>query len=281
MTPKICLVTGASSGLGKEIALGLAKQEAHVIMVCRNAEKGQAALDEIKRQTQAEVELFIVDLSSQADIRAFAKQMHERYSHLDVLINNAGVLLMQQQFSVDGIEMTLATNYLAPFLLTNLLLDLLKGSKEHVPRIINISSRIEKWGTLDFNDPEFKQHPYRFIKAYAQSKLLLNIMTFELARRLPPGISVNCLHPGAVRSHLGSTNSTNFFLRILEKTIKFFCMSPKNAAVFPVELALSPKTEGMTGHYFMKGKPANPNPLCHDPILAKKVWELSEKWVGL
>lgn len=280
MTPKICLVTGASSGLGKEIALGLAKQNAHVIMVCRNAETGQAALDEIKRQTQAKVDLFIVDLSSQAEIRAFAKQMHERYSHLDVLINNAGVLLMQQQFSVDGIEMTLATNYLAPFLLTNLLLDLLKNNKEHVPRIINISSRIEKWGTLDFNDPEFKQHPYRFIKAYAQSKLLLNIMTFELARRLQ-GISVNCLHPGAVRSHLGSTNSTNRFLRILEKAIKFFCMSPQKAAVFPIELALSPEKEAMTGHYFIKGKPANANPLSHDPALAKKVWELSEKWVGL
>lgn len=281
MTPKICLVTGASSGVGKEIALALTSAGAHVIMVCRSTDKGRLAFDEIKKISGSKsIDLLIADLSSQAEIRSLAKTIHERYTKLDVLINNAGIVLSKKTVSTDGIEMTLATNHLAPFLLTHLLLDLLeKGTPS---RIINISSAIHKWAKINFADLQFEHRKYKFMQAYAQSKLLMNLVTFELAKKLEgTGITVNCAHPGAVRTNLGSDSSHNAALKFIDKCIKSFFITPQKAAKTLCYLATAPEIEHITGRYFVKGKPIQPNPTSHDFILAKKVWEISEKLVGI
>jgi NAD(P)-dependent dehydrogenase (short-subunit alcohol dehydrogenase family) len=278
---KSCLITGASSGIGKEVAKQLAQAGHHVIMVCRDSNKGQSALEEIKTQSSlGRVDLLIADLSSQSAIRALADTVRDRYAKLDVLINNAGVVLTHRETSVDGYEKTLATNHLGPFLLTNLLLDLMRSSSPS--RIVNVSSAIHKWGSIDFNDLEFKTRKYQFMKVYAQSKLLMNLFTFELAHRLAgTGITVNGLHPGAVNTHLGTANADSFIMRLLDKTIKFFMISPQQAAKTPVYLALSPDVADITGKYFLKCKPVSTSPISLDALLAKKAWIVSSKLVGI
>src|SRR5262245_48221470 len=183
MSGKIYIVTGANSGIGKETALGLAQMGARVVMVCRNAEKGKEALEEIRRESgSSQVDLLIADMSSQASVRALAEQILQKYPRLDVLVNNAGGAAPSRTLSADGIEMTLATNHLGPALLTLLLLDLLKASAP--ARIINVSSEAQRRARLDLNDLQFERRKYRGIAAYGQSKLLMNAFTFELARRL-------------------------------------------------------------------------------------------------
>ena len=273
---KICLVTGANSGIGKEIAIGLAKADAHVIIVCRNLEKGQTALEEIKTLSGSHsIDLLIADLSAQTDIHLLAKTIYERYSRLDILINNAGLVLSKKTLSTDGIEMTLATNYLGPFLLTRLLLDLLEKSKPS--RIINISSAIHKWAKMDLTDLQYENRKYQFMKAYAQSKLLMNIMTIELARRLEEkNITVNCIHPGAVKTHLGSDGTHPLLLKFIDRIIKFFFITPKHAAKPILDLAISSKWENITGKYVVKGKLTQSSAMTYDPLLTKKAWEISE-----
>jgi NAD(P)-dependent dehydrogenase (short-subunit alcohol dehydrogenase family) len=278
MSQPICLVTGANSGLGKEIALALAKAGAHVIMVCRNAIKGELAFSEIKQKSgSTSVDLLIADLSSQNDIRALADTIHKRYTKLTILINNAGVVQTKKVLSVDGVEMTLATNHYGPFLLTQLLLDLLMQGAP--ARIINISSAIHKWAKIDLNDLQYSKRKYHFMKAYAQSKLLMNIYTYELARKLAgSGVTVNCVHPGAVKTGLGSANANGWLLKLIDKVIKFFFITPEKAAKSPVSLALSSEMNGVSGNYYARGKATQ---LVFDSEIAKKVWELSAKEVGL
>jgi NAD(P)-dependent dehydrogenase (short-subunit alcohol dehydrogenase family) len=278
---KTCLVTGASSGIGKEVAKQLALSGYHVIMVCRDPNKSQSVLEEIKAQSASQtVDLLIADLSSQSAIRALADTVRDRYARLDVLINNAGVVLTHRETSIDGFEKTLATNYLGPFLLTNLLLDLMKSSLPS--RIVNVSSAIHKWGSIDFNDLEFKTRKYQFMKVYAQSKLLMNLFTFELARRLAgTDVTVNGLHPGAVNTHLGTANADSFMMRMLDKMIKFFMISPQQAAKTPVYLATSPKVMNISGKYFLKCKPVSASLISTDAVLAKQAWEVSSKLVGI
>ena len=205
MSGKICIVTGANSGIGKETALGLAQMDARVVMVCRNADKGKAALEEIRRESgSSQVDLLIADMSSQASVRALAEKIQQKYPRLDVLVNNAGGAAPARKLSADGIEMTLATNHLGPALLTLLLLDLLKASAPS--RIVNVSSsEAQSPARLDMNDLQFERRKYRSVAAYGQSKLLMNTFTFELARRLAgTGVTANCLHPGAVATNIWS-----------------------------------------------------------------------------
>ena len=274
---KIALVTGANSGLGKEIALGLARSGAHVIMVCRHLERGQVALEDIKVASGSDsIDLLIADLSSQADVRKLAELIKERYARLDVLINNAGLVLTQKTLSVDGIEMTLATNYLGPFLLNHLLIDLLK--KKAPSRIINVSSAIQKWAKMDLNDLQYERRKYQILKAYGQSKLLVNIMTFELARRLEgTGVTVNCVHPGAVKTALGSSSAHGFLLKLFDKAIKLFFISPQKAAKPVLYLATSPIVEKTTGKYFEKGQAVASNAITYDPNIVKSTWQISEQ----
>src|ERR1039458_2527449 len=184
MSGKMCIVTGTNSGIGKETALGLAQMGARVVMVCRNAKKGKAALEDIRRESgSSQVDLLIADMSSQASVRALAEQIQRKYPRLDVLVNNAGGAAPAVALSADGIEMTLATNHLGPALLTLLLLDLLKASAPS--RIVNVSSsEAQRPARLDMNDLQFERRKYGGIAAYRQSKLLMNTFTDRKSTRL-------------------------------------------------------------------------------------------------
>src|SRR6266699_1360634 len=202
MKGKICIVTGANSGIGKAAALGLAQMGATIVMVCRNQIKGEEAQNEIKEKSGNDaVDLMLADLSSQASIRQLAENFQQHYQQLYVLINNAGGVNLNRRETVDGLEMTFAVNYLAPFLLTNLLLEKLKAS---VPaRIVNVSSESHQSGYIKMDDLELEKG-YRLMRAYGQSKLALVLFTYELARRLQgTGVTANCLHPGFVATNIG------------------------------------------------------------------------------
>src|SRR3712207_2944731 len=209
MGEKVCLITGATSGIGKATAMGLANMGASVVMVGRDRGRGEAALAEIKESSgNASVDLMLADVSSQEQIRRLADDFKEAYPRLDVLINNAGVFRSKRITTADGLEMTVAVNHLAYFLLTNLLLDVLRASAPS--RIVNVSSGAQSNGTIDFDDLQGETE-YKGTKAYSQSKLANVLFTYELARRLEgTGVTANCLHPGAVRTNFGS-GSSGFF----------------------------------------------------------------------
>jgi NAD(P)-dependent dehydrogenase (short-subunit alcohol dehydrogenase family) len=279
MSGKICIVTGANSGIGKETALGLAQMGARVVMVCRNAEKGKAALEEIRRESgSSQVDLLIADMSSQASVRALAEQIQQKYPRLDVLVNNAGGGAPARKLSADGIEMTLATNHLGPALLTLLLLELLKASAPS--RIVNVSSsEAQSPARLDMNDLQFERRKYRSVAAYGQSKLLVNTFTFELARRLAgTGVTANCLHPGAVATNIWSAIPIG---KLIIAVGKPFMLNSKQGAAVSLYLATSPEVAQVSGEYFVKSKPAKSNPLSRDPKLMAEVWLCTEKMTGL
>ena len=203
---KNCLITGSTSGIGKEIAIGLAKMKANVVLVGRNKAKCQATLEEIWRNTSIDtnknrVSYLLADLSSQASIHQLAKEFLDRYESLDILINNAGVFLSRRFTTVDGIEYTFAVNHLAPFLLTNLLFERIKASSPS--RIITTSSVAHRGARINFDNLQFEKGRYNGVKAYRQSKLANILFTTELARRSRgSGVTSNCFHPGGVRTNL-------------------------------------------------------------------------------
>jgi len=281
MSGKMCIVTGANSGIGKETALGLAQMGARVVMVCRNAEKGKAALEEIRRESgSSQVDLLIADMSSQASVRALAEQIQQKYPRLDVLANNAGGAALARTLSADGIEMTLATNHLGPALLTLLLLDLLKASAPS--RIVNVSSSEAQAARLDTNDLQFERRKYRGIAAYRQSKLLMNAFTFELARRLAgTGVTANCLHPGAVATNIWNPDLLPLIGGLIVAVVKPFLLNSKQGAAVSLYLATSPEVAQVSGEYFVKSKPAKSNPLSRDPKLMAEVWLCTEKMTSL
>jgi retinol dehydrogenase 14 len=282
MSGKICIVTGANSGIGKETALGLAQMGARVVMVCRNAEKGEAALEEICREFgSSQVDLLIADMSSQASVRALAEQIQRKYPRLDVLVNNAGGASLARTLSADGIEMTLAANHLGAALLTLLLLDLLKASAPS--RIVNVSSsEAQHPARLDTNDLQFERRKYSGIAAYRQSKLLMNAFTFELARRLArTGVTANCLHPGAVATNIWSSDALPLIGKLIIAVVKPFMLNSKQGAAVSLYLAASPEVAQVSGEYFVKSKPAKSNPLSRDAKLMAEVWLWTEKMTSL
>jgi NAD(P)-dependent dehydrogenase (short-subunit alcohol dehydrogenase family) len=283
MSGKICIVTGANSGIGKETALGLAEMGARVIMICRNAEKGKAALEEICREFgSSQVDLLIADMSSQASVRALAEQIQREYPRLDVLVNNAGGAAPGHTLSADGIEMTLATNHLGAALLTLLLLDLLKASAPS--RIVNVSStEAQSPSRLDMNDLQFERRKYSAVAAYRQSKLLMNAFTFELARRLAgTGVTANCLHPGAVATNIWNPDLLPPLIgRLIIAVVKPFMLNSKQGAAVSLYLATSPEVAQVSGEYFVKSKPAKSNPLSRDPKLMAEVWLCTAKMTSL
>jgi NAD(P)-dependent dehydrogenase (short-subunit alcohol dehydrogenase family) len=279
MSGKICIVTGANSGIGKETALGLAQMGARVVMVCRNAEKGKAALEDVRRESgSSQVDLLIADMSSQASLRALAEQIQRRYPRLDVLVNNAGGASPAVALSADGIEMTLATNHLGPALLTLLLLDLLKASAPS--RIVNVSSsEAQRPARLDMNDLQFERRKYGGIAAYRQSKLLMNTFTFELARRLAgTGVTANCLHPGMVATNIWSATLIG---ELIVAVVKPFMLNSKQGAAVSLYLATSPEVAQVSGEYFVRSTPAKSNPLSRDPKVMAEVWLCTGKMTGL
>ncbi|MGC2419951.1 MAG: SDR family oxidoreductase [Candidatus Acidiferrales bacterium] len=282
MSGKTCIVTGANSGIGKETALGLARMGAHVVLVCRNAEKGRAALADIQRESgSSKLDLLIADMSSMAAVRALTAQILEKYPRVDVLINNAGTAISKRRLSVDGIEMTIAGNHLGAFLLTLLLLDRLKASAPS--RIVNVSSEAQRRARLDMDDIQFERRKYSSLGAYGQSKVLMNACTFELARRLKgTGVTANCLHPGVVATniwHSGEADQPLFF-KIFVGIFKPLMIDSKKGAQVSLYLAASPDVAEVTGTYFVKSKPADYNPIERDPKVSAEIWQWSEKMTG-
>ena len=277
-TGKICMVTGATSGIGEVTARALAQMGATVIVVGRSAERGAAALNRIKQATgNSSVELMLADLSAQAQVRQLAQQFKRKYQRLDVLVNNAGAVFTKRQESVDGIEMTFALNHLGYFLLTNLLLDRLKV--EDTPaRIVNVSSAAHQRARMNFEDLQSRQG-YDGWSAYGQSKLANLLFTYELARLEGTGVTVNALHPGVVATNFGESNRG--VARLVMKSVHTVALSPAEGAQTVIYLASSPDVEGVTGKYFVKEKAVQSSEASYDQVAAQRLWQVSEELAGL
>ena len=275
MTGKVCVVTGANAGIGMETARGLAEMGATVVMACRDRDRGEAAQREIKQSTGNDaVELMVCDLASQASMRQFAADFKQRHDRLDVLVNNAGVLLRERSLNEDGIESTFAVNHLGYFLVTNLLLDVLKKSSPS--RIVNVSSTAHKYGKLDIGG-WVAGRDYSAFGAYSNSKLANVLFTYELARRLQgTGVTANCLHPGGV-----GTNLFRGLPGFLQTLIKLVTIGPERGARTSIYLASSPEVEGITGKYFVRRRQQKSSETSRNEEAARRLWEVSEELTGL
>ena len=278
MQGKICLVTGATSGIGVVTAHALAQQGATVVLVARHAERGTATVRRITQATgNAHVELLLADLSIQAQVRQLAAAFQERFDRLDVLLNNAGALFTTRSLSADGLEMTLALNHLNYFLLTHLLLDTLKASAP--ARIINVASNAHHGGQINFADLQSERH-YSGWRAYCQSKLANILFTYELTRRLAgTGVTANTVHPGFVATGFGRNNPGLFALCM--RLAQLAALSPAQGAETLIYLASSPAVQGVTGEYFVKKRPVKSSKASYDQAAARRLWQLSEQLTGL
>lgn len=278
MRKRVCLITGASSGIGKATAMGLAGMGATVVLVCRDRDRGESARREIARVSGGEsVELLVADLSSQQAVRRAAKELVERHRELHVLVNNAGVALNRRSLTDDGIELTLALNYLAPFLLTNLLLGALRAASPS--RVVNVSSDAQAVGRIDLDDLQGEKR-FSIIRAYSQSKLAVVLFTYELARRLAgTGVTVNCLHPGHVDTAMN--RKVTGFIGFLGRLVAPLSLHPEKGARTSLYLASSPEVEQVTGAYFVKCRPARSARASYDVDLARRLWRKAEELTGL
>lgn len=266
MNGRVCLVTGATSGIGKEIARGLAGMGATIVIAGRHREKCESATREM---AGGNVSYLLADLSSQASIRQLAGEFLDKHEKLHVLVNNAGVFMGKRVATVDGMESTFAVNHLAPFLLTSLLAGALeKGSPA---RVVTTSSIAHKGAAIDFDDLQFEKRSYSGIKAYSQSKLANILFTRELAQRLK-GATANCFHPGGVRTNLVQTG---IYGAVWSMAGPFFA-SPEKGADTGVYLASSPDVKGVSGKYFVKRKETRPSEAALDGEAARRLWKMSE-----
>lgn len=280
MQGKVCLITGATSGIGKATALGLARQGATVVIVARNQAKGEASLQEIRTVSgNPRVELLLADLSAHASVRQLATTFGEQYSDLHVLINNAGVFMLKRHVTVDGLEMTFAVNHLAPFLLNQLLLDQLKASAP--ARIVNVCSNAHTSGRIDLDNLQLVKG-YNTWRAYAQSKLAMLLCSYELARRLEgTGITINCAHPGFVFTNMGMNNVGPRMQALAKSILSRLGSSPEKGAKTSLYLATSPDIEGINGKYFAKCRPIKSSPRSYDIAMQHDLWEASTDLVHL
>lgn len=278
MNNKVCLVTGATSGIGAETALGLARAGARVVLVGRDPGRCRLATDRIAADSgNREVTAHVADLSSQAAIRGLAAELLGRYERIDVLVNNAGAMFLDRRLSVDGIEMTMALNHFGYFLLTNLLLDRIKASAP--ARVVNVSSAAHQMGRFRFEDVPVPSR-YSGFRAYAQSKLANVLFTRELARRMEgTGVTVNALHPGFVASNFLADKGRVGW--VLERLAPLIAISSARGAETPIYLATSPEVEGVTGRYFYRKREAASSAESRDEGVARRLWDLSEAMTGL
>lgn len=272
------MVTGANGGIGKATALGLANIGATVFMVCRSRERGEAALAEIKEQSSNEhIFLLVADLASQAEIRQLAEDFKRQHSRLHVLVNNAGIVPRKRQLTVDGFETQFAVNHLAPFLLTNLLLDVLKSSAP--ARIVTVASNMHRGATMDFDDLQ-SERSYGPVRVYCRTKLANVLFTNELARRLQgTGVSANCLHPGVVATNLLA--DAMGMPRALKSTTRLIGSSPDKGARTSIYLAASPEVEGISGKYFVGQKAVESSKVSYDEKVASRLWRVSAELTGI
>ena len=276
MEGKTCIITGANSGIGKATAIELAKMNATLVLLCRDKERGESAQKEIIELTgNNNVDLILCDLSSQKEIRNFVAEFKRKYQDLHVLINNAGVMLSKKTQSVDGFEMNFAVNHLAPFLLTNLLLDMLKKSAPS--RIVNVGSAAHRMGKIDFEDLQRENKKGRLMGLYGSSKLAMTLVSYELSRKLEgSNVTINVLHPGLINTNLGRDRSSTS-----QGFAKRFFKTPEVGAETSIFLASSPEVEGITGKYYAKKKEKASSKESYNEEYAKKLWEISEKMTNL
>ncbi|TSA14766.1 SDR family NAD(P)-dependent oxidoreductase [bacterium] len=268
MTDKVVLITGSTDGIGRQAALELAALGATVLVHGRDAARGRNVVEEIRTATgNPKVDLFIADLSSRQQVRQLAADITNHCSALHVLINNAGVFMNERRLTVDGLETTFAVNHLAPFLLTNLLLDLLKKSAP--ARIITVSSVAHTRGKLDFENLQAEKN-FGGYSSYALSKLANVLFTYELGELLAgTGITSNCLHPGVIGT------------KLLRAGFNITGANTSDGAETLIYLATSPETDGVTGKYFQEKQETPSSPITHDIALRKRMWEVSAQLTGL
>jgi len=269
METKIILITGSTDGIGRQAALELAKTGVTVLVHGRSATRGKIVLEQIRRESRNDnLGLFIADFASLKQVRQMADEIVQKHARLDVLVNNAGIYMKQRQLTEDGFETTFAVNHLAPFLLTNLLLNLLKQSAPS--KIINVSSMAHQGSRLDFDNLQGEKH-YAPYEAYSTSKLANLLFNYELARRLDnTGVTVNALHPGVIAT------------KMLKASFGSFGGSPvEEGATRIAYLIGNPATETVSGKYFLKDKEQTSSPLSRDKELQQRFWQFSERLVEL
>jgi NAD(P)-dependent dehydrogenase (short-subunit alcohol dehydrogenase family) len=277
---RTALVTGANSGLGKAVARALAARGARVLMVARSRDRGEAARDELYAATGSDrIELLLCDLASQAEVRRLAEMVRERTDVLHLLINNAGTAFRERKLTEDGVERALAINALAPFLLTNLLLEQLHAGAPS--RIINVGTRMDT--ALDFDDLNWERRPYRMMQAYGQSKLGLIHFTRALAGRLEgSGVTVNCVFPGVFRSNLGGTDDAQgVFWKSVALLLGWALPPPEKAAERVIHAALSDDMADVSGAYVGDRETLKVPDQAADPAANERFWQLSARLVGL
>ncbi len=278
MQGKVSVVTGATSGIGAATAVGLARLGSDVVLIGRNRTRGDQILREAQRVAPDATATFLAaDFRSQQSVRDVAAEVLARCNRLDVLINNAGIIATQRRLTVDGIEEQFAVNHLAPFLLTNLLLDRMKESAP--ARIINVSSDMHAGRRIDFDDLN-RDKAYKPYRVYGETKLANVLFTYELARRLEgTGVTANCLHPGVVRTAI--VRDMILPIRLLMRIFGFLLRSPAGGAKTSVYLASEPSVAGVTAKFFERCAERASSPESHDAAAARRLWEISAKMTGL
>ena len=279
MVGKIVMITGGTGGIGKATAIGLARLGARVGITGRDVTRtGQVAADIRAASGNPEVDAFAADMSSQAEVRRLAVAVLETYPRLDVLINNVGGFWAHRHPTADGLERTFALNHLAPFLLTNLLLDRLKASAP--ARVVTVSSGAQSAGRIDFDDLQSARN-YSGQRAYSQSKLANIMFTNELARRLEgTGVTATSVHPGVVRTNFGAEDQAWLFT-VVSHVVLPFLKTPAQGAQTSISLASSPDVDGVTGQFFANGKPKSANKVAYDTDMTARLWKVSADLVGM
>jgi NAD(P)-dependent dehydrogenase (short-subunit alcohol dehydrogenase family) len=272
------LITGATSGIGRATALGLARMGAHLAITGRDRGRTEDAAREIRAAGGGEVDVLVADLSSQSEVRRLAEEVLHSLSRIDVLINNVGGYWDTRHVTVDGLERTFALNHLAPFLLTNLLLDKLKQSAP--ARVVMVSSNAHAAGRIDFGDLQ-GERSYSGARAYSQSKLANILFSYELARRLPTtSVTANALHPGLVNTSFGAEDPAGV-QKLLVPLLRPFMKSPARGAATSIHLASAADLERVTGRYFANSKPTRSSKPSYDEAAAARLWQVSGDLVDL
>jgi NAD(P)-dependent dehydrogenase (short-subunit alcohol dehydrogenase family) len=279
MAGKVVLITGGTGGIGKATAIGLAMIGARVGVTGRDRARAEQAAADIRAASGNQaVDAFAADMTFQAEVRRLAVAILDAYPRLDVLVNNVGGFWAHRHLTADGLERTFALNHLAPFLLTNLLLDRLKASAP--ARVVTVSSGAQAMGQIAFDDLHGVRH-YLGQRAYNQSKLANIMFTNELARRLEgAGVTANSLHPGVVRTNFGAEDQAWFFA-VMSRALLLLLKTPAQGAQTSIYLASSPNLDGVTGQYFAKGRPKTANKDAYDTNLTARLWRVSADLVGL
>ena len=272
MNGKVCLVTGATDGIGKVSARVLAEKGAKVIIVGRNPEKSATVLAELKSSSGNEnIDLLMADLAVMQEVRDLAEQVISHYDRLDILLNNAGGYFAKHELTSDGLERTFALNHMSYFLLTNKLMELLKSSAP--ARIVNVSSDAHYGIDMEFENLNGEQE-YKAWKAYQKSKLANVLFTYELLKKVPADITVNCLHPGFVATNFGHNNG-GFFGPVLKIAQRISAIDPEEGAKTSIFLCSAPEVKGVSGKYFYKCQPKTSSRESRNMDTGKRLWQIS------